>query len=96
MTRPDATGITLAKSTLIRLSDSAREVSCEAGRLWITLDQDRRDILLEPGQRFRRETATGIVVYALTPSRMTVRHTRPAPSPVRRKRWSLTRSAVNG
>ena len=96
MTRSDCTSITLAKSTLIRLSDNTREVRCESGSLWITLDADPRDYLLEPGQQFRREGSTGAIVYALTPARMALCHDRAEPVRASRNWWALPRTTVAG
>lgn len=74
MTRSDTTRLQLAKSTLIRLSDSARTIRCDSGSLWITQDGSARDIVLEPGQQFRRDGCVGTIVYALEPTQMTLEH----------------------
>ncbi len=74
MTRSDTTSMQLAKTMMIRLADTTREVRCDAGSLWITLDGDPRDIVLEPGQHFLREGSAGTIVYALEPSRLTLHH----------------------
>ncbi|MCB1999227.1 MAG: DUF2917 domain-containing protein, partial [Rhodoferax sp.] len=74
MTRSDTTSLRLEKTTLIRLADTTREIRCDAGSLWITLDDDPRDIVLEPGQHFLRDGCTGTIVYALEPSRLTLHH----------------------
>ena len=43
---------TLARDELLSLSDTnAFEIVSQSGCLWITLDNDTRDIILEPGQR---------------------------------------------
>lgn len=74
MTRSDTTRLQLAKSTLIRLSDSARTIRCDSGSLWITQDGSALDIVLEPGQQFRRTGCIGTIVYALEPTHMTLEH----------------------
>ncbi|MDB5806001.1 MAG: hypothetical protein JWN73_3323 [Betaproteobacteria bacterium] len=43
---------TLARDELLSLTDTnAFEIVAQSGCLWITLDNDTRDIILEPGQR---------------------------------------------
>lgn len=79
MTRSGSTSLQLARSTLIRLSDTARTIRCDAGSLWITQDGNPRDIVLAPGQQFRRDSRAGTIVYALEPARLTLQHD-PAPA----------------
>lgn len=74
MTRSDTTRMQLAKRTLIRLSSTAHTVQCESGTLWITQDGDRRDIVLEAGQQFRRNGNAATIVYALASAELTVQH----------------------
>lgn len=59
---------------------------CEAGSLWITLDHDPRDIVLEPGQAFTPARGQRALVYALEPSRLTV-HAAQAPAARARPAW---------
>ncbi|WP_439573471.1 DUF2917 domain-containing protein [Phreatobacter sp.] len=43
----------LARGGLIRLTDAiGTTVACRSGAVWITIDSDRRDIVLEAGERF--------------------------------------------
>ena len=44
------------------------------GTAWLTADGDPRDIVLEPGQQFRRDSRAGTIVYALEPARLTLQH----------------------
>lgn len=74
MTRSDTTHHGLAKSTLIRLPGTARDIYCDAGTLWITQDGDPRDIVLEAGQQHRRQGQGAAIVYALAPAQLRVRH----------------------
>lgn len=74
MTRSGTTSLQLAKSTLIRLSDTARSIRCDSGSLWITQDGNPRDIVLEPGQQFLRDSRASTIVYALEPARLTLQH----------------------
>ncbi len=53
-------------------SNAAFEIACQEGALWITLDNDPRDIVLEPGQCFTTPTNGQALVYALQPSRLTL------------------------
>lgn len=55
-----------------------QELVCLEGCLWVTLDHQPQDIVLEPGQRLAGVPQRR-VVYALRPSRFEVRCTCPAP-----------------
>jgi hypothetical protein len=59
--------------------------TCREGALWITLDNDLRDIILEAGGEFSTSERRRAIVYALEPSRLYVEPTdrnpeAPAPS----------------
>lgn len=41
-------------------------VACEAGTLWLTFDGDRRDIVLEAGERHVCDTDARLIVHALS------------------------------
>ena len=47
-------------------------VVCLEGALWITLDYDTRDIVLEPCEVFTTPEHRRAVIYALKPSRLSV------------------------
>lgn len=47
---------------------AAVEIVCTQGSLWLTLDNDRRDIILEPGDRFEADAHRRGLLYALEPS----------------------------
>lgn len=86
----------LAKSDLIRLSDTAHTVTCRAGTLWITQDGDPRDIVLEAGQCFTTEKARATVVYALAPARLVIGHRRsPMADPAGNARPRLRRPSTS-
>ena len=51
---------------------AAFEVACRQGALWITLDNDPRDIVLEAGQRFTTPAKSQALLYALKASRVTL------------------------
>ncbi len=79
----------LAKRALVQLADSAQQISCRSGTVWITQQDDPRDIVLEAGQSFTPDGHRHIVVYALTAARLTVQTAPTAPAPVRKphRRW---------
>ena len=63
----------LAKRKLYRLPGDAQEVTVRAGTVWVTLDNDPRDIILEPGESFRPDGRPNVFLYALDPARLSVR-----------------------
>ena len=67
--RPQRLSLSLQKDGLFTLPDAHDvDIACQSGLLWITLDHDRRDIVLAPGESFRGDTHRGAVVSALEPS----------------------------
>lgn len=44
------------------------DVACGAGSLWLTLDNDPRDLVLERGERVRLEANRRVLVYAFDDS----------------------------
>ncbi len=77
-TMPDAQGI---------------EVRCLSGSVWLTLDGDRRDIVLSAGETFRADTHVRALVSALEPSCIAVASehlsVRPPPPHPARSPWRL-------
>jgi DUF2917 family protein len=66
--------IGLAPRGLLEIPDAAGvRVSCNEGCLWITLDNDPRDIVLEPGQYFAGTQHRRALVYALQASTLGLR-----------------------
>lgn len=62
-TLPDAAGIGIA---------------CRRGSVWVTVDHDLRDIVLEPGERFDGTTHRRALVWAFESSCITVSGAQPA------------------
>lgn len=63
----------LADGELLALDRIAgRELACRAGELWITVDGRPEDIILGPGQRWRAEEDSTVVVSALQDSLLVV------------------------
>lgn len=50
----------------------AVRIRCLAGSLWLTLDDDLRDIILQPGDCFTAGEARRGLLYALEPATFTV------------------------
>ncbi|MBA3773544.1 MAG: DUF2917 domain-containing protein [Ramlibacter sp.] len=64
------------------------QLTCQEGCLWVTLDHDPRDIVLDSGQSFTIPSARRTLIYALEASQLTAREL-PGPAaatPVSR-RW---------
>lgn len=62
----------LAKRSLYRLPDEARQVTVRSGTVWVTQGDDPRDIILEPGQSYVSDGHSHVVLYALNPASFTV------------------------
>ena len=74
MTRLTAPGaLDLGDRQMVELPDTTGlQLRCDSGSLWITLDHDPRDIVLEAGQSFSGGMPRRAIVYALEASRLTV------------------------
>jgi hypothetical protein len=69
---------TLARDELLSLSDTnAFEIVSQSGCLWITLDNDTRDIILEPGQRHVFAADQRALIVALKNSQFLVNKAAP-------------------
>lgn len=74
----DAPGrFAMLRRTLLELPRDELLVGCAGGSLWLTLDHDLRDIVLEPGDRLQVDGRRRVLAYALEDAVLEV-------SPVRR------------
>ena len=64
--------------TFVLPDASNLSLACAAGTLWVTLDGDRRDHVLDAGESLEVGRNALVVVNALKPSRFAVRLRRPA------------------
>lgn len=64
---------------------SSRAVTCDEGVLWLTVDGDPRDFVLEPGRTFETQDHGRVLIYALAPSRISIADRAPAISPALRR-----------
>lgn len=63
----------------LHLPDHVRvELVCLSGCLWVTVDGDERDRILEPGDAFVSDGRDHAIVYALQASRVALRAVSPA------------------
>lgn len=59
---------------LFSLTDAAGvRIDCDAGSVWLTLDNDPRDIVLEAGESFATPQHRRALIYAMEPSRLRLR-----------------------
>ena len=80
MTRLDHTGrFAMLSRTLLELpADRPLDVACADGTLWLTLDNDPRDLVLERGERARIEANRRVLAYAFADSVLELRDVRAA------------------
>lgn len=65
--------IELAHRGLHQLPDAAgQRIQCQSGTVWITLDHDTRDVVLEQGESFSSPEHKRALVYALAPARLLI------------------------
>jgi hypothetical protein len=88
--------IDLPRRAMFKLPDAAAvQIECRSGSLWITLDGDTRDFIVEAGERFSTESHRQAIVYALQAAVVVVEPHRP-PSPARAVVLDRARSAAPG
>ena len=65
--------VSLAHRALFSLADAAgAQITCREGSVWLTLDDDARDVILHPGQTFSTTEHRRALVYALEASSIRV------------------------
>ncbi len=63
----------LAHRDLHSLPDAAGvQIRCQSGSIWVTLDHDTRDIVLNPGQSFATPEHRRAIIFALEPARVSL------------------------
>lgn len=73
------TPIDLPHRAMLTLPDAAAvQIACRSGSLWITLDGDLRDFIVEAGERFVADTHRQAIVYALQPAQLQLQSQRTA------------------
>jgi len=90
-TQPLPRDLRLEHKALYSLPDASQlAVTCDEGVLWLTVDGDPRDFVLEAGQTFETQDHGRVLIYALAPSRIRIAGTTLAPEPARRHatRWT--------
>ena len=85
----------LQPQAMFNLPDAAgARIVCRSGCLWITLDGDLRDFVLEPGESFTTTEHRRALIYALKPSCMAVSSSGQAAPGRRRAAHGLMLEAV--
>ena len=86
--------LSLEPRGLLEIPDAAGvRVTCSRGCLWITLDNDPRDIVLEAGETFLSTEHRRALVYALQASTMALRPEMHGPSVQRKPAIGFMRNA---
>jgi hypothetical protein len=87
--------VELAATALYQVPDASLvRFTCREGALWITLDDDPRDIVLEAGGEFSTAAHRRAIVYALQPSRLYVEPTERSPTAPIANRARYSRKAM--
>ncbi len=61
--------ITLSRRAMLRVPHPLdRRITCESGAIWITVDYDRKDFVLEAGQSFTALKDRLVIIQALEPA----------------------------
>jgi hypothetical protein len=102
--------IALDAKAMFAVGDAAGiEVACLGGSVWITLDHDSRDVILQAGEVFCTTEHRKLLVYAFQDAVVSVRDRLAAPQPGVRRReakkssdwsrspapWAATRAATS-
>ena len=91
METPTPARFAMPRRTLVELpTGRAWQVGCAAGSVWLTLDHDPRDLVLEPGTSFEVHPDQRALAYALEDAVLEVAAVA-APRSVRRSERSVAR-----
>ncbi|MES2976360.1 MAG: DUF2917 domain-containing protein [Pseudomonadota bacterium] len=70
---PSPFDLTLAHKAMFSVSDaSGVQITCHTGSLWVTLDDDPRDVVLNPGDSFLTTEHRRALIYAMEESSLRV------------------------
>lgn len=73
------TAVDLPRRAMLKLPDAAGlRIRCRTGTLWITLDGDCCDYVVEAGEQFTTDAHRPAIVYALKPATVQVEARHPA------------------
>jgi hypothetical protein len=68
-----AATVTLHKRSIVKIPHPlGRRIVCESGAIWITVDYDRKDFVLEAGDSFSATQDRQVVIQALEPAAISV------------------------
>ena len=96
-TTPHRYELGLAARGLLEIPDVAGvQVSCTEGSVWLTLDNDTRDIVLEPGDVFFSTEHRRALLYAFAASTVALRPQPETRSPARAPSISFVPSPAPG
>lgn len=82
-TASESQALQMLPRSLFSVPDAAGvEITCQEGSIWITLDHDVRDIVLDAGQSFVAGEHRRALIYALGTARVDLRAAHPQAAPV--------------
>lgn len=79
MTNITPLDLSLAHQAMFSVSDAAGvQISCHEGSLWVTLDDDPRDVVVDAGGSFLTTEHRRALIYAMGPSSLSLQMMAPA------------------
>jgi len=73
MTDSSPLDLTLAHQAMFSVSDAAGvQITCHEGSLWVTLDDDPRDVVVDAGGSFLTTEHRRALIYAMEPSSLSL------------------------
>jgi hypothetical protein len=80
---PSSFRLELPRHAIFTVADVAGVgIECQSGCVWLTLDDDPRDLVLEAGERFVGDIHRRVLVSAFEASRIAVSHALPMAMPL--------------